>query len=215
MPAGAPEMRIRRRDHSSPRRIRGRRSRLPARVVAGLLATAVVLGLGIAERRATAAARSDAAVAEALLVPLLDELDATWSGARPDGPGPALIALVADGERPEAARAAAWEDAHAALVLRIVGLDLPQSALGAQRQAILAVTLSRDAVAVMTRAAAARDPAAREALAGEAVRMRGRGEWAAASALASIEELRTGRRRIAPPPAPPVPSASPAPTSGG
>jgi hypothetical protein len=208
-------MRLRRRADASPRRIRARRGRLPGRVVAGLLVTAVVLGVGLAERRSSAAGRSDAAAAEALLVPLLDELDATWSPARSDGPGPALVALATDGARPDVERAAAWEAAHAALVLRIVGLDLPPSALGAQRQAILAVTLSRDAVAVMTRAAVARDAATRDALAGEAVRMRGRGEWTAASALASIEELRTGRRRIAPPPVPLVPPAPSAPAGRG
>jgi hypothetical protein len=190
---------LRRRADAAPRRIRPRRTRLPVRVVAVLLLTAVAVGVWTSDRRADAAVQTAAAVAEIELLPLLDELDAVWSAERGDGPTPALLQLRAEGRRPSGEDVATWEAAHAALLLRVVGLDLPVGALGAQRQAVLAVTLSRDAVAVMSRAATARDAAVRDALADEAVRLRGRSEQIAASSLAALEELRSGRRRITAP----------------
>lgn len=198
-------MRLRRRGDASPRRIRVRRGRVPVRIVAALLIVAIAAGAGLAERRSRTSTLAAAGTAENLLLPLLDELDAVWSADRPDGPGPALITLLEEGRRPDGGDLEAWDAAHAALQLRLVGLDVAVPALGAQRQAVLAVTLSRDAVAVMSRAAVIRDASARDALAAEAVRLRGRGEQVAASALASIEELRTGRRRIAPPVTLPAP----------
>lgn len=197
-------MRLGRRADGSPRRIRPSRWRPPVRLVAGLVVTAVVAGVLLAEQRAEAEAAAAAAAARVRLLPLLDELDVLWAAGDADGPGGALAALRDGGVRPEAAVAAAWEDAHAALLVRVVGLDLPGPALGAQRQAVAAVTLSADAAAALARAGEVPEASARRELAREAVRLRLRGEQLAASSFAAIEELRTGGRRIAPLPALPA-----------
>ncbi len=199
-------MRLRRRRDASPRRIRTTRWRPPVRLVAVLLVGAVGLGALAADRRTAAEDVAAAAAARARLLPLLDELDVLWRPDDPDGPGAALAALRDAGERPTAARAAVWRDAHAALLVRIVGLDLPAPALGAQRQAVAAVTLAGDAAAALTRAGLVAETAARRELTAEAVRLRLRSEQLAASALAAIDELVTGRRRLAPLPGLPDPS---------
>lgn len=200
-------MRIGRRPDGSPRRIRTSRWRPPLRLVAVVVVVAVAAGVLLSERREAAETAAAAAAARTRLLPLLDELDVLWSASDPDGPGGALAALRDDGVRPEADDAAAWEAAHAALLVRVVGLDLPVPALGAQRQALGAVTLSGDAAAALARAGTVPEASARRELTSEAVRLRLRGEQLAASALAAIEELRTGGRRIAPLPA--LPDADP------
>jgi hypothetical protein len=197
-------VRIGRRPDGSPRRIRTSRWRPPLRVVAVVVLAGVLTGVLLAERRADAESAAAAAAARTRLLPLLDALDVLWAPGDPDGPGGALAALRDDGVRPEAAAAASWRDAHEALLVRVVGLDLPGPALGAQRQAVAAVTLSSDAAAALARAGDVPEASARRELTLEAVRLRLRGEQLAASALAAIEELRTGGRRIAPlPPLPP------------
>lgn len=200
-------MRLGRRPDGSPRRIRTTRWRPPIRVVAVVVLAAVLAGVLLAERRAEAGSAAAAAAARARLLPLLDELDVLWVAGDPDGPGGALAALRDDGVRPGAEAATAWEAAHQALLVRVVGLDLPGPALGAQRQAVAAVTLSADAAAALARAGEVPEASARRELTLEAVRLRLRGEQFAASALAAIEELRTGGRRIAPPPALPARTA--------
>jgi hypothetical protein len=200
-------VRLGRRVDGSPRRIRASRWRPPVRVVAALVVTAVVAGVLLAERRADAESAAAAAAARTRLLPLLDELDVLWTAGDPDGPGGALVALRDRDVRPEAAAASVWEAAHAALLVRVVGLDLPGPALGAQRQAVAAVTLSADAAAALARAGEVPEASARRELTREAVRLRVRGEQFAASALAAIEEIRTGGRRISPLPALPARSA--------
>ena len=172
-----------------------------------MVLAAVAAGVLLAERRDAAEEVAAAAAARTRLLPLLDELDVLWAPGDASGPGGALAALRDDGVRPDAAAAAGWEAAHAALLVRLVGLDLPAPALGAQRQAVAAVTLSSDAAAVLARAGAVPEASARRELTTEAVRLRLRGEQFAASALAAVEELRTGGRRIAPLPPLPGPGA--------
>jgi hypothetical protein len=198
-------VRFGRRPDGSPRRIRTTRWRPPLRVVAVLVLAGVLAGVLLADRRESTEDAAAAVAARTRLLPLLDELDVLWSAADPTGPGGALAALRDEGVRPDATAGAGWEAAHAALLVRVVGLDLPGAALGAQRQVVAAVTLSSDAAAVLARAGAVPEASARRELTVEAVRLRIRGEQFAASALAAVEELRTGGRRIAPLPALPGP----------
>lgn len=202
-------MRLRRRRDTAPRRIRTTRWRPPLRLVAVLLVGAVGIGVAAADRRTATEDLAAAAAARSRLVPLLDELDVLWAPGRPEGPGAALAAMRADGLRPDLAAAAGWPAAHEAILVRLVGLDLPAPALGAQRQAIAAVTLAADAAAVLARSAAVPEASARRELATEAVRLRMRSEQFSAATLAAIEELRTGRRRISPFPAIPAPDEVP------
>lgn len=197
-------MRFRRGRDASPRRIRTTRWRPPKRAVAVLLLVAVGLGVVAAERRATAEDLAAAAAARDRLVPLLDELDVLWRATDPTGPGGVLTALQAGSEPAAVAPepvAEAWDAAHGALLVRLVGLDLPTPALGAQRQAVAAFTLAADAADAVARAGEVREASGRRELVRQAVRMRLRSEQLAAGTLAAIEELRTGRRRIAPLPA--------------
>lgn len=202
-------MRLRRRRDAAPRRIRTTRWRPPLRLVAVLLIAAVGLGVVAADRRTAAEDLAAAAAARDRLVPLLDELDVLWAPDGADGPGSALAGLRRDGTRPDTEDSARWPAAHEAILVRLVGLDLPAPALGAQRQAIAAVTLAGDAAEVLARIGTVPDVSGRRELAAEAVRLRLRSEQFAASALAAIEELRTGRRRIAPFPPLPDPDELP------
>lgn len=196
-------MRLRRRD-PAPRRIRTSRWRPPLRAVAVLLLLAVAVGAQLADRRDRAEDVAAAAAARARLLPLLEELDVLWSATTAGGPGAAMAALRDDGVGPDPVLAGTWQEAHAALLVRVVGLSLPAPALGAQRQAVVAVTVSADAADVLARAGTVAQAGARRELMAEAVRLRLRGEQLAASVLAAVEELRTGGRRIAP--LPPLPA---------
>jgi hypothetical protein len=122
--------------------------------VGAFAAIALVVGISIGasyrvDPGPVAGQRFDAQVA-----PLLAEVDAWWSAGR-DGHPPlvaALGALRSGGGAPSLSHLEAALDAHDTLLIRIVGVDLPTEARGAQRQAVVAVTLSRDAVEVLARA---------------------------------------------------------------
>lgn len=199
---------VRRRD-GAPRRIRASRWRPPIRLVAVLLVAAVGAGALAAERRSAAEDLAAAAAARVQLLPLLDELDVLWRPSDPDGPGGALAALQRDGASPAPDAAPRWEEAHNGLLVRLVGLDLPAPALGAQRQAIAAVTLAGDAAGTLGRVTVVPEASGRRELTAEAVRLRLRSEQMASATLAAIEELRTGGRRIAPLPALPDRAVAP------
>jgi hypothetical protein len=141
-----------------------------------------------------------AAELERLLLPLLGELDATWSAGR-DGRAP--IADVLDGLRRDASGPSetdveAWLQTHDNLVLRIAGLDLRPEGRAVQRQAIAAVTLSRDAVEVLQRAAAYNPGVTRSQLVIEATRLRLRSEQQVLAVRASVDDLAGLRRRVSP-----------------
>jgi len=171
-----------------------------ARDLALVLALGVAVGLGIATLPPDDRGPAAAAAIEVRLVPLLGELDAIWLTDR-DGAGSlarTLVELRDGAAAPAPERVDAWLQSHDTLVLRIVGLDLPVEAGGVQRQAVLAVTLSRDAVEVMARGASRRG-AARDELLADAIRLRLRAEQVGLAALAAVDELRSGTRRISVP----------------
>jgi hypothetical protein len=168
--------------------------------VAILLLVALAAGLLLGGLRESDEAAVAAAELERLLLPLLGELDAAWSAGR-DGRAPiadALDALRRDAARPAETDLEAWSQTHDNLVLRIAGLDLRPEGRAVQRQAIAAVTLSRDAVEVLARAAAYNPGVTRSQLVIEATRLRLRSEQQVLAVRASVDDLAGLRRRVSP-----------------
>lgn len=173
--------------------------RLGARGVAIAVVVALVLGavLGLA---VIGSMRVDLRVAmESSLVPLSLDADAVWMSGSDERPSvvSAVAALRAGDPTPVLANGDAWLEAYDTILVRMVGIDLPGPSRSVQRQFVAAVTLSRDAVEVLVRAATVAEGAQRDDLLDAAVRLRQRSEQVLLSARASIDDLEGERRRVA------------------
>jgi hypothetical protein len=171
-------------------RYRARRARLGSTLtlVVATLVIGIAIGRWTAPPQATAAQR----LLEDRVVPLALDADGIWTSAS-DGARPvshALVALQRD-EDPSMVLedADAWLAAYDEVLGRVAGLHLPPEARPVQRQFIAAITLSRDAVEVLHRAAQVEDPGRRQGLLTEVGRLRTRGEQLTQTARASVLDV--------------------------
>lgn len=185
-------------------RLFARRHRLGSLVAVG----AVALFIGVLAGRASAPGPGPEArlAIETHVLPLVLDADSIWTSGVGGGSAvsDALLELGRDGEAELVlADEQRWLEAYDAALLRMAGLDLPAMARPVQRQYMAAVTLSRDAVEVLGRAARARDEAVRDELIDEAARLRLRSEQLVQAARAATTDLDGSRTDVSP--LPPIP----------
>lgn len=201
----APDAPTGRRSTSTWSRLLLRWRRLSARLRLGPLlgACLIALLLGVVAGRLTAPG-ADAGAAQAIeaaILPLALDADGIWNSASGDRDPVAegLVSLRRDGDpRPVQSWGEAWLASYDGVLLQLAGLDMPATARPVQRQYITAVTLSRDAVEVLSHAAEIEDPDGRRDLLTEVGRLRQRSEQLTASARASVLDLDGQRADVSP-----------------
>jgi hypothetical protein len=171
-------------------RYRVRRGRLGS--TTGLVIATLVIGIAIG--RWTAPAENTAAqqLLEEQVLPIALDADGIWTSASGDAVpvSEALVAIQRD-EDPTLVQESAqqWLAAYDEALGRAAAVEVPPEARPVQRQFIAAITLSRDAVEVLQRAADVADPGRRQGLLTEVGRLRVRGEQLTQSARASILDV--------------------------
>lgn len=178
--------------------VHARRMQLTRLSLVGL--TMLLLGVGVGRWSMPDGDPHAQASVEQSVQPLALDADAIWtSSVVADRPSVAEgIPMVRNGQRLDEVRAWThdWLDAYDNLLIQLTGLDLPPEARPVQRHFVSAVTLSRDAVDVLRQATEVEDDATREALVGEALRLRQRAEHLTQSARAAIRDLEGGDREV-------------------
>ncbi|MEX2324868.1 MAG: hypothetical protein WD576_03890 [Nitriliruptoraceae bacterium] len=168
-----------------------------------LLALLAGMAIGAIVGRATTPAHEPAAARdlEQHLVPLVIDADSIWSSGSDDrvAVAEALVALRNNNNPALVLQSyEQWLSSYDSILLRLAGIDLPTSARPVQRQFIVAVTMSRDAVEVLGHAARVTDPIARRDLTTEVGRLRQRSEQLTQAGRASITDLGGQRSDVAP-----------------
>jgi hypothetical protein len=171
-----------------------------------LVVVAVVVGLVIGRSTVQDGAGIALRALEREVLPVVLDADAVWLGASGEtgSVSGAIASLRAGDPGPVVAGAATWIAAYDTVLVRLVGVELPDPARPIQRQFVAGITLSRDAVEVLARAAEVPAGRHRADLVDEAVRLRMRSEQLVLAARASAADLDGSRRRIASLPAIPV-----------
>jgi hypothetical protein len=167
----------------------------------GLVIATLLIGIAIGRWTAPPDETGAKQQLEDHVMPLVLDADGIWTSAS-DGAIPVSAALVAiqRDEDPTVVREAAaqWLASYDETIARVAALDLPPEARPVQRQFIAAMTLSRDAVEVLQRAAQVEDPGRRQGLLTEVGRLRVRGEQLTQAARASIHDLSGGEGEVTP-----------------
>ena len=123
-------------------------------VAAVVLVLGVVLGLVVADALHEDAYDRARRAVDTQLLPMAVDADGIWtsSDARASV-SDALIALRGGDPRPVDRHLDEWLDAYDTAIIKVAGQSLPPSARPVQRQVIAGLTLSRDAVELLGRAA--------------------------------------------------------------
>jgi hypothetical protein len=167
----------------------------------GLVIATLIIGIAIGRWTAPPDETGARRLLEEQVMPLVLDSDGIWTSAS-DGAIPVSAALVAiqRDEDPTLVQEASaqWLASYDQTITRVAALDLPPEARPVQRQFIAAMTLSRDAVEVLQRAAQVEDASRREGLLTEVGRLRVRGEQLTQAARASIQDLSGGEGEVTP-----------------
>jgi hypothetical protein len=183
----------------------------------GLVIATLIIGIAIGRWTAPPDETDARQLLEEQVMPLVLDADGIWTSAS-DGAIPvstALVAIQRDEDPTMVQEAAAqWLASYDETIVRAAALNLPPEARPVQRQFIAAITLSRDAVEVLQRAAQVEDPGRRQGLLTEVGRLRVRGEQLTQAARASIQDLSGGEGEVTPlPHLPAFPAIDEEPTS--
>lgn len=178
--------------------VHARRLQLARLVVVG--ATMLLLGTALGRCSVPEADPEVQASVERAVQPLALDADTIWTSSMAADRPPVAesIPMVRAGQRLDEIHTWTldWLDAYDRLLIQLTGLDLPPEARPVQRHFVSALTLSRDAVDVLRQASVTEDDATRQALVGEALRLRQRAEHLTQSARAAVRDLAGGDREV-------------------
>jgi hypothetical protein len=180
---------------------RARRARVGRAIL--IAVTAVTIGFAIGRATAPDPGREVRVQLEQGVLPLVFDADGIWTSATGEQPSvsQALVALR-DGDPSDVlAHGEAWQAGYDNVLARLAAVDVAPQGRPVQRQFVNGVTLSRDAVTVLIRAAEVEDPDRRAGLLTEVARLRLRGEQIVQSGRAGILELHGGDGDVVPLPA--------------